>query len=92
MTPPLRRISKSHGLQIAHVKAWRRHTVSMVKGLWNEGVALKEISARLGASETFIDHAIRGNICPDAGPAITPRRSFGINQKRRLRDLLEIPG
>jgi hypothetical protein len=85
-------IDQSHGQQLSHVRAWRRHTASLVKALWNEGVRVKEICDRFGISENVVEHILRGNICPSAGPAVTPRRCFGKNQKRRLRELAEIPG
>lgn len=80
------------GLQISHVRAWRRHTALMVKVFWDEGVSLREICGGLKVSEVFVDHVIRGNICRDVGPAVTPRRSFGRNQKTRLREMVELPG
>ena len=79
-------------LQISHIHAWRRHTASMIKVFWNEGVSLREICGKLQVSEVFVDHVVRGNICHGVGPAVTPRRSFGRNQKARLRELVEVPG
>lgn len=92
---PMREDMKTKDLtrrQISHVRAWRRHTASMIKVFWNEGVSLKEICGRLQVSEVFVDHVIRGNVCRDAGPPVTPRRSFGRNQKTRLREMVELPG
>ncbi len=83
---------KAHGLQLAHVRAWRRHNVALVKTFWNEGAAVKTICVRLDVSEDFVDHCVRQKVCPDAGPAVIPRRSYGRNQKRRLRELVEVPG
>ena len=83
---------KSQGQQIAHVRAWRRQKVALVKTLWNEGVALKAICLKAGVNEHFVDHCIRLKIYPDAGPSPTPRRTYGANQKRRLRETIEVPG
>ena len=84
--------SSRHGQQLAHVRAWRRHNVALVKELWNQGVALKAICLRVGVNEHFVDHCIRLKIYPDAGPLPTPRRAYGANQKRRLRESIEVPG
>lgn len=84
--------NKYHGQQISHVRAWRRHIAALIKVLWNEGVSLREICGKLNVSEVFADHVLRGNVCRDIGPAVIPRRSFGQNQKRQLRELCEIPG
>lgn len=83
---------KSQGQQIAHVRAWRRQKVALVKTLWNEGVAVEAICVRLDVSEDFVDNCVRQKICADAGPAVMPRRGYGRNQKRQLREQLEVPG
>jgi len=88
----LSRPDTKRGQQIAHVKAWRRHRASVIRELWNAGVPMKDICARLNVSEVHVDHVIRGNVCRDAGPAVTPRRMYGRNQRQQMRDLVEVPG
>ncbi|MDR4469829.1 MAG: hypothetical protein MRJ68_16290 [Nitrospira sp.] len=77
---------------IAHVHAWRRHTVGEVKRMWNEGLFLREICDRLHISEASADHILRGSIGASIGPPVKPRRSYGSFQRRQLRDLYEVPG
>lgn len=84
--------NSKHGQQLSHVRAWRRHKVAQVKTLWNQALSVKVICTLLDVNEDFVDHSIRGNICPDAGPVVVPRRSFGRNQKARLREIFEVPG
>lgn len=58
--------------QLAHVRAWWRHSVSMFKLLWSAPVRVKAIYVLLGVSKEFVDHAIRRNICPEAWQAVHP--------------------
>lgn len=81
-----------HGLQIGHVRAWRRHVVGEVKRLWNDGVPLRDICARLNITEPVVDHMLRGSIGSGIGPAVQPRRAYGRCQKEQLRALYELPG
>lgn len=81
----------SHGLQIAHVKAWRRHIVAEVKQLWNDGHPLADICQQLHVSESAADHMLRGETGADVGPRVKPRRAYGSFQRRQLRDLMEVP-
>jgi hypothetical protein len=77
---------------ISHIKAWKRHIASVIKVLWNKGISVKEICSRLKVTETYVDHVVRGNVWRDVGPSVRPRKSYGRNQKRQLRELMEIPG
>ncbi len=86
------RPSRAHGLQIAHVTAWRRHVAGRVRVLWNEGVSMREICARLYVDENFIDRVVRGLVCVGVGPEVRPRRAFGRGQKQKLREQVEVPG